>query len=204
MSAVVHIVDDDLSVRRSLVWLLESVQLPVRTHASASEFLSAYRPGSPGCLVLDVRMPDISGLDLQQRLHEAGITLPVIIVTGHADVPMAIRAMKCGAFDFIEKPYNDQVLLERIQAAIAHDTDAHRRKQQVAVIREHFKMLTERERDVLRFVVDGRTNKSIAAALGLSVKTIEVHRARLMVKMSAASLCDLVRMAVAIETEETG
>ncbi|MCG6871517.1 MAG: sigma-70 family RNA polymerase sigma factor [Gammaproteobacteria bacterium] len=194
----VYIVDDDEAVRTSLSWLVDSAGLPALTFASATEFLDAWDGASHGCLVLDVRMPGMSGLELQQRLHEAGSHLPVVIVTGHADVPMAIRALKAGVRDFIEKPYDDEELLERIHDAMAHaaaDQEAQARQQDLS---RRFETLTAREREVLDCVVAGLSNKQIADQLGLSIKTVEVHRSRVMNKMAAHSLAELVRLAMAL------
>jgi len=190
----VYVVDDDQAVRDSLRWLIESVGLHVKTFSNGQELLENFNESEISCLVLDVRMPGISGLDLQQRLKNMNAKIPVIIVTGHADVPMAIQAMKAGAFDFIEKPYSDQLLLERIQCAIEQD-DCF--KQQQAVnneINERIDSLTPREREVMGLVVGGHSNKSIAKELGVSIKTVEVHRGNLMTKMKAQSLSELVRL----------
>ena len=190
----VYVVDDDQAVRDSLRWLIESVGLHVKTFSNGQELLENFNETEISCLVLDVRMPGISGLDLQQRLKNMNAKIPVIIVTGHADVPMAIQAMKAGAFDFIEKPYSDQLLLERIQCAIEQD-DCF--KQQQAVnneINERIDSLTPREREVMGLVVGGHSNKSIAKELGVSIKTVEVHRGNLMSKMKASSLSELVRL----------
>ncbi|MGP1347326.1 MAG: response regulator FixJ [Phycisphaerales bacterium] len=191
---VVYIVDDDAAMRESLRFLVESVGLTAKAFASASDFLNSYKNESPCCAIIDVRMPGISGLDLQEQLNARSISIPVIIVTGHADVPMAVRAMKAGAFDFIEKPFNDQVLLERIQRAI----DDHDREQSIQAekesILERIRTLTPRETQVMEMVVDGNANKQIAANLGLSEKTIEVHRAHVMSKLGAGNAADLIRM----------
>ena len=190
----VYVVDDDQAVRDSLRWLIESVGLNVTTFSNGQELLENFNEPDISCLVLDVRMPGISGLDLQQRLKNLNSKVPVIIVTGHADVPMAIQAMKAGAFDFIEKPYSDQLLLERIQCAIEQD-DCF--KQQQAVnneINERIDTLTPREREVMGLVVGGHSNKGIAKELGVSIKTVEVHRGNLMSKMKAQSLSELVRL----------
>lgn len=189
----VYIVDDDPSVRHSLTWLIESVGQQVKTYASPGEFLADYREGGPGCLILDVRMPETSGLDLQEQLNKDGFTLPIIIITGHADVPMAIRALKAGAFDFIEKPFNDQLLIERIQQAIDHCHNMTKKQQRLQETRDRLAKLTFREQQVLDGVVAGKSNKVIAKDLDISIKTIEVHRANLMAKMDANSLSDLIR-----------
>lgn len=201
MTPNVYIVDDDKSVRNSLQWLLQSVGIEARVFADARSFIESYDAGSPGCLVLDVRMPGMSGLDLQHHLRENDIDLPIIIVTGHADVPMAIRAMKAGAVDFIEKPYSDQVLLERIQAALASDVREQARRTRIAAIRGRFDGLTAREKEIFELIVAGKSNKATAAMLDLSVKTVEVHRSRLMAKMQAGSLSELVKQAILLEAD---
>lgn len=193
---VVYVIDDDKAVRDSLSWLIGSINLKVQMYASAQSFLDACEPGHRGCLVLDVRMPSMSGLDLQEKLAVHGITLPVIIITGHADVPMAIRAMKAGAFDFVEKPFNDQIMLERIQDAIQYDADARQHSARKLAIKSRIASLTRREREVMDLVVAGKSNKQSAVDLGVSVKTVESHRANMMVKMSADSLSSLVEMVV--------
>ena len=190
----VYVVDDDQAVRDSLRWLIESVDLNVTTFSNGQELLDNFEEQQISCLVLDVRMPGISGLDLQQRLKKMGSGVPVIIVTGHADVPMAIQAMKAGAFDFIEKPYSDQLLLERIQCAIEQD-DCFKKQQVINnEINQRIDSLTPREREVMGLVVSGHSNKSIAKELGVSIKTVEVHRGNLMTKMQAKSLSELVRL----------
>lgn len=199
--SIVYIVDDDPSVRDSLTWLIESVGHPVRCFASPVEFLRDCRDDVPGCLILDVRMPEISGLDLQEQLRTRGFRLPIIIVTGHADVPMAIRALKAGAFDFIEKPFNDQLLIERIQQAIEHCQSLTEKDQRRRGARERLATLTTRERQVLDGVVAGKSNKQIARELDISIKTIEVHRANVMNKMQADSLPELIRKTLLAEGE---
>jgi two-component system response regulator FixJ len=193
--AVVHIVDDDDAVRDSLGMLFKSVGLNARLYASAESFLAGYDATAPGCLISDVRMPDLSGLDLQARLNSAGADIPVIFITGHGDVPMAVAAMKAGAVDFLQKPFRDQELLDRVQKALKID-----RRRRVTSIRrqqarERLGTLTPREREVMQQVVRGHPNKTIAAALGVSQRTVELHRSRVMHKMGAKSLADLVRMA---------
>jgi len=192
----VFIVDDDQAVARSLRWLLESVRLKVETFPSAQAFLDNYDATNSGCLVLDVRMPGMSGLDLQELLTARRIHVPIIFVTGHGDVQMAVRAVQAGAFDFVEKPFNDQDLLDRIQKAIARDADRRAKGAQLAQLRALFASLTPREREVLDLVVEGMSNKAIANSLGLSAKTVEVHRAKVMDKMHARSISDLVKMAM--------
>ena len=193
--AVVLVVDDDLSMRRSLETLLRSVGHEVRLFSSAQEFMQAQRPDAPGCLVLDVRLPGMSGLAFQQELAKAGVALPVIFVTGHGDVPMTVRAMKAGAAEFLTKPFDDQVLLDAVHAAIERDRARRRDAADVAKLQARYRELTERERQVMKFVVAGRVNKQIAAELGLSLVTVKVHRGQVMRKMEANSVAELVRMA---------
>jgi len=192
----VFIVDDDEAMRNSLKWLIESVAMQVETYDSAQAFIESYYPGRSGCLLLDVRMPGMSGLELQEYLIDHHIHIPVIIITGHGDVPMAIRAMKVGAVDFIEKPFNDELLLESIRHALLLDERQRDKQSQRAEIAAHLAGLTPREHEVMAMVTAGLANKDIAAALGVTSKTVEAHRARVMEKMQAASLAELVRMAV--------
>lgn len=196
----VFIVDDNQAVARSLRWLFETVQLKVETFSSAQSFLDGYDSSKPGCLVLDVRMPGMSGLDLQERMAAQRIHLPIIFITGHGDVQMAVRAVKSGAFDFVEKPFNDQYLLERIHKAITFDAVLRSQDTQRTQLSALFASLTMREREVLDLVVDGKSNKAIANWFGLSAKTIEVHRAKMMEKMQAHSVADLVKMAMQNQT----
>jgi len=200
----VYIVDDDPSVRHSLTWLIESVGQRVKIYESPNKFLHEYREGGPGCLILDVRMPEISGLDLQEQLIGSGFTLPIIIITGHADVPMAIRALKAGAFDFIEKPFNDQLLIERIQQAIEHCQNLAKKNQRQQKAIDLLAKLTSREKQVLDGVVAGKSNKVLAKELDISIKTIEVHRANLMEKMEAGSLSELIRKTLSADKEQYG
>ena len=192
----VFIVDDDQAVARSLRWLIESVRLRVENFGSAQAFIDGYDATRPGSLVLDVRMPGMSGLELQERLAAQRIHIPIIFITGHGDVQMAVRAVQAGAFDFVEKPFNDQDLLDRIQRAITRDAEWRDRDLQQARLRALFATLTPRETEVLELVVEGLSNKAVANALGLSAKTVEVHRAKVMEKMHARSLSDLVKMAM--------
>jgi FixJ family two-component response regulator len=192
----VYVVDDDQMVRESLEWLLQSVRLPVRLFEEGQAFLDAYQPGTPGCVVVDVRMPGINGMDLHRMLRDLDPDIPVIIVTGHADVPMAIRAMKEGAFDFIEKPYNDQHMLERVQAAIAHHQDVWREREESGALRQRFDELTPREGQVMQAVLRGHANKRIAADLGISIKTVELHRTHVMNKLGVRTATELVRLAI--------
>ncbi len=197
----VFVVDDDEAARESLRWLLESVGHHVNCPASAREFLESYDGSEPGCLVLDVRMPGMSGLELQNHLIERGWCLPVIVVTGHGDVPMAVRAMKAGAIDFLQKPYNDQTLLDRIQQALELCSQRRQNRSELALIRANHDHLTQREREVAERVVAGKANKVIAIELGLSPKTIEVYRANVMFKMQAHSLSELVQMWMRLHVE---
>ncbi len=197
--ATVHVVDDDPAVRQSLQWLIESVDLTVRTYANAQEFLDRYDHLLPACVVVDVRMPGVSGLDLQEKLAVDGISVPLIFITAHADVPMAVRALKSGAADFIEKPFNDQELLECIQRAIDQSTHTRERQEKAAEIRRCMASLTERERQVMDEVVAGHPNKAIARNLKLSSKTVEWHRSNVMSKMKAESLPELVKFQLYFE-----
>jgi two-component system response regulator FixJ len=192
----VFVVDDDRAMRDSLRWLLESVGLTVRTYSTAAAFLREYEPAQPGCLVLDVRMPGMSGLDLQAELVRRGAGLPTIVVTGHAEVPMAVRAVKAGAVDFIEKPFSDQHLLDRVRQALEIDRLEREVRHRREAARRRLESLTARERQVLGLVVAGKANKEIAATLGLSPKTVEVHRAHVMSKMAVDSLAELIRVAL--------
>jgi len=191
----VFIVDDDAAVRRFLSGLIQSVELRVEAFASARDFLEAYEPGQPGCLVLDVRMPGMSGLELQRELAERAIDLPVIVLTGHGNVQVAVHAMKAGAVDFVEKPFDNELLLDRIQKAVAESVRARGERIKRIEIAERMQLLTPREREVLDLVVAGQTNKGVARRLDISEKTVEIHRANVMRKMQAKSLADLVKMA---------
>lgn len=202
--AIVFIVDDDASVRDSLRWLIESVQLQVQCFATAQEFLQGYQNQQTGCVVLDVRMPGLSGLDLQEELRQQGFVLPVIIITGHADVPMAVRAFKSGVFDFIEKPFNDQHLIDRIHQAINKSRSQKVNIQRWQDARDRLQKLSSREVQVLDCIVSGSSNKTMARELDISVKTIETHRANLMSKMQAGSVSELVRIALLAERGKEG
>lgn len=194
----VFVIDDDDSIRRSLDSLLRSVGLEVRLYASAAEFMRAVRPDAPSCLVLDVRLPGMSGLTFQQELAKAGIAVPVIFITGHGDVPMTVRAMKAGAADFLTKPFDEQALLDAVESAIAQDRAQRDDATRQAELAQRYRALTEREREVLKHVVAGQANKQIAAELGLSLVTVKVHRGQVMRKMAAKSVAELVRMADAL------
>lgn len=189
----VYVVDDDPAMRDSLRWLLESVDFSVQVFDSAISFLDGYGGERPACLVLDVRMPGMSGLDLQDELVRRGVTIPMIMISAHGDVPVAVRALKSGAIDFIEKPFSDQLLLDRVRQALQRDERAARADDVKSKIKERLDSLTPREREVLEMVVEGSPNRAIAANLDLSQKTIEIHRARVMTKMEAGSLAELVR-----------
>lgn len=191
----VYIVDDDAAARDSLAFLVSSVKLPVKTFATADDFLDALEPPPVGCALIDVRMPGTSGLQLQEILRDRAANLPVIIVTGHADVPMAIRAMKAGAMDFVEKPFNDQQVLELVSRAMESSARAIREMAKGEEIRRRLDSLTARENEVFKGLIAGLPNKTIAADLGLSQKTVEIHRAKVMRKMRAKSFAELVAMA---------
>lgn len=195
----VYIVDDDDAVRRFLCQLVASVDLNVKAFESAQEFLDAYQSDGPGCLVLDIRMPGISGLELQQELNRRGIELPTIVLTGHGNVQVAVHAMKGGAVDFIEKPFNNDLLLDRVQHAVAASVEGYDERVRRNEIAERLGRLTPRERQILDLVVTGETNKAMAEILHISGKTVEIHRAKVMDKMSAGSLAELVRMVSMLE-----
>jgi FixJ family two-component response regulator len=193
--AVVFVIDDDPSMRGALEDLVGSVGLQVRPFASPQDFLQSKRPDAPGCLVLDVRLPGMSGLAFQKELERLGVALPVIFITGHGDIPMSVRAMKAGAVEFLTKPFHDQDLLDAIHTAIERDRERRREAVLVAELQERYATLTERERQIMTLVVVGRANKQIAAELNLSEMTVKVHRGQVMRKMQAGSLPGLVRMA---------
>jgi FixJ family two-component response regulator len=190
----VHIVDDDEAMRDSLKWLLESRGLKVELYPSAEAFLHVFNTGFCGCLVLDVRMPGMNGLDLHRELQARASTLPVIFITGHGDVPMAVSALKKGAADFIEKPFNDQDMLRLIESCMKQDRAAAARRAENASVAQRLDSLTQREREVLGLIVAGKLNKQIADELRISIKTVEVHRSRVMQKMGAASVAELVQL----------
>ena len=192
---IVFVVDDDPSVRRAIKRLIGSEGLQVELFGSAQEFLQCRRPDAPSCLVLDIKLPGISGLDFQPQLAEAGIRIPIIFITGHGDIPMTVRAMKAGAVEFLTKPFRDQDLLDAIQLALERDRARRQQESEIAVLWERYESLTPREREILPLVVSGRPNKQIAAGLGTSEITIKVHRGSIMRKMQAEYLADLVRMA---------
>ncbi|WP_280155100.1 response regulator [Piscinibacter sp. XHJ-5] len=195
---IVHVIDDEADVRQALALLMRSVNLKSRTYASAQEFLADYESGSPGCLVVDVRLPGMSGLELQERLTQAGIALPVIVMTGHGDIQMAVRAMRAGALDFVEKPFHDQALLDRVHEGIERSLHLQDVAGERGELQRRYASLTEREKQVMAQVIEGRQNKLIADELGLSTRTVETHRAHIIEKMGATSLSHLVRMAIAV------
>jgi two-component system response regulator FixJ len=190
----VYIVDDDDGMRRALGVLMTTVGYQPAAFAAPREFLAKYDPSQPGCLVLDVRMPEMSGLEVQQHLNRNGSMLPVILVSGHGDIPMAVQAMKDGAFDFLQKPFRDQELLDRINAALKLDAENRASVDRLADLKQRADSLTPREREVMAMVVDGKANKVIAIDLGLSERTVEIHRANVMEKMGARSVAHLVKM----------
>ena len=192
--STVYIVDDDQSIRRAMELLMRSVGREFEIFHSGDEFLESYTHERAGCLVLDIRMPGLGGLELQEKLLEMGSTLPIIFITGHGDVPMAVEAMQKGAVDFIQKPFRDQELLDRIGEALKTDQERRSAQKQKAAVQDRIDKLTNREREVLDLVVTGKPNKIIAYELDVSQRTVEIHRARVMEKMQAKSLADLVKM----------
>ena len=195
---IVFVVDDDASMRQALARLLQSVQLRVEVFASPQEFLQSERPNVPSCLVLDVRLPGLSGLDFQAELARADVRIPIVFITGHGDIPMSVRAMKAGAVDFLAKPFRDQDLLDAVTAAIQRDQKRREHENAMTDLRAHFSSLTPREREIMALVASGLMSKQIAAEVGLSEITVKVHRSHLMKKMGARSVADLVRMAEAL------
>ena len=193
--ALVFVVDDNASLRASLQDLLESVGLRVAACASAQEFLRCPPPEGPSCLVLDVRLPGLSGLELQQRLASGDLALPIIFITGHGDIPMSVQAMKAGAVDFLSKPFRDQDLLDAVHQALARDRQARAQRAERAALRRRFEALTPRQRDVMARMVAGLLTKQIAGELGTSEATVKTHRKQVMAKMRAESLADLIRIA---------
>jgi len=192
---IVFVVDDDAAVRDAVGKLISSVGLRAQTFASTREFLDVQRPEAPACLVLDVRLPDVSGLEFQRELAQAGIRIPIIFITGHGDIPMSVQAMKAGAVEFLTKPFRGQELLDAVQDAIAKDRAAWNTRAQLSELSARYALLTPREKEVMELVVQGLLNKQVAAELGASELTIKTHRGRVMEKMQADSVADLVRMA---------
>lgn len=199
----VYVIDDDKEVRDSLAWLLETINLKTKPYESGNAFLESFRTGLQGCVVLDVRMPGMNGMDLHLHIKKMDANIPVIIVTGHADVPMAIRAMKDGAFDFIEKPYNDQQMLERIQMAIHQQKDLKKDQQRKQTIKKMFDNLSKREVQVLSGILKSNPNKVIADELCISIKTVEAHRSSLMSRLEVKTVAELVRLAIESKRDNT-
>ena len=197
-AAIVYVIDDDDAMRQGLQFLLKTAGMTVKGYATAEEFLAVCDPTMRGCILLDVRMPGMSGLELQEILRKRNITMPVILLTGHGSVPMAVRAMRGGAFDFIEKPFEGAQLIERVRSAIAIDSEQRVDLDRTRTLESRMSRLTPREREVMELVVNGMLNKQIAATLNISMKTVENHRAHVMEKLGAQSLADLVRMAVSL------
>ena len=203
IDSIVFVIDDDQSIREAIKSLIRSVGMHVETFASAQEFMASMRPDAPACLVLDVRMPGISGLDLQRELLNAGIRIPVIFITGHGDIPMSVRAMKAGAVEFLTKPFRDQDLLDAISQALERDRTSRAQHAEIADLRRRFEQLTPREREVMELVVSGLLNKQIAARLNISEITVKLHRHQVMEKMEAESLAELVRISEKLNAENS-
>lgn len=194
VTPTVYVVDDDEAIRTLWRWLMESNGIAVQTFASAAEFIAEYRPGGPACLVLDVRLPGMSGPELQEHLKQRGVEIPIVFVSGHGDVPTAVNAIKSGAVDFIQKPFGYRDMLAIIQKALQRDAELCKERALRTRVAARLGALTERERDVLRRIIDGKANKVIAEELAISVKTVEFHRSRVMEKMQAGSIAELVQL----------
>ena len=197
--AVVHVIDDDEAVRESLAFLLETADLTVKTYESALRFLDQLSEADTGCIITDIRMPDMTGLELVRRLNERGVGLPVVVITGHADVALAVEAMRAGVVDFIEKPFDDDTILSALRSALERGRDQDDQAAERSAMSQRVAGLSTRERQVLNGLVAGQSNKVVAHALGISPRTVEVYRANLMTKMRASSLSELVRMALLAE-----
>jgi FixJ family two-component response regulator len=200
---VVHIVDDDDGMRKAITVLMTTVGYRALAFARPTEFLQKYDPNQPGCLILDVRMPEMSGLEVQQQLNRSGSMVPVVLITAHGDIPMAVQAMKDGAFDFLQKPFRDQDLIDRVNSALKQDAENRAAVEKLADLKRRAESLTPREREVMAFVVDGRANKVVAIDLGLSERTVEIHRANVMEKMGARSIAHLVKMHLTLTGESS-
>ena len=196
--AIVHVVDDDASLRDALEGLFESVGLDTRTYGTAHEFLDANRADKPGCIVIDIRLPDMNGLEFQARLVQLGVGLPVVMMTGYGDIPMSVRAMKRGAVDFLAKPFHDQDMLDAVTSAIERDRQRRKEAESLSRMRHRFETLSPREREVMLLVTSGKMNKQVAGDLGISEITVKIHRGAAMRKMEARTLTDLVRMVEAL------
>ena len=200
--AIVHVVDDDASMREALRNLCHSIGIEARTYATARDFLTTAVSDAPGCLVIDIRLPDMNGLDFQAQLTQTGVRLPVVVMTGYGDIPMSVRAMKSGAVDFLPKPFNDQDMLDAVLAAIERDRQQRAVDRDISKVRERFETLSAREQQVMQLVTVGKLNKQVAGDLGISEVTVKVHRAAVMRKMGTRSLADLIRMADVIGAKQ--
>ncbi|HEX9869604.1 MAG TPA: response regulator transcription factor [Candidatus Tectomicrobia bacterium] len=200
--AIVHVVDDDASMREALQNLCHSIGIEARTYATARDFLTTAVSDAPGCLVIDIRLPDMNGLDFQAQLTQTGVRLPVVVMTGYGDIPMSVRAMKSGAVDFLPKPFNDQDMLDAVLAAIERDRQQRAVDHDISKVRERFETLSAREQQVMQLVAVGKLNKQVAGDLGISEVTVKVHRAAVMRKMGARSLANLIRMADVIGAKQ--